>query len=199
MSDRERKAIKADFARKYAELHATSQLFKTTVETLRSRGWDTHATLWNTCIYLNLAAHDLSVLVEDLALESDDWRRRLVARNLAVVAYESTEDMQELLGKTFGGALHKLGVLPHFKSKLKDARKPLDLFWQEHQASLKQVRVTASAHRDHDGVAMLNTVESISIDDSLSIGLSLGKIQNELGVVLQSIIAETSKIVPPEM
>ncbi len=197
--DREAKTMKADFARKHAELLKNSKLFQTTVATLRNRGWTTHATLWNLCLYLNTAAHDLSILVEDLAFERDNWRRRLVARNLAVLAYESTEDMQALLGKTFRESLEKLGVLSRFETRLRDARKPLDAFWKEHQASLKQVRVTSVAHREHDGLAMLNTVESIDIDDSLSIGLALGKILNDLGAVLQAIINETSSIVPPEL
>lgn len=107
--------------------------------------------------------------------------------------------MQSLLGKTFREALEKLGVLPQFESRLQDARKPLDLFWKEHQASLKQVRVTSAAHRDHDGIAMLKAVESINIDDSLSIGLALGQILNDLGTVLQAIINATSSIVPPEV
>lgn len=197
--DRKTKQMKATFAQKHAELLATSEFLNSTVEELRARGWATHAMLWNTCLYLNMAAHDLSVLVEDLAFERDNWRRRLLARNLAVLAYESTEDIQFLLGKTFREALEKLGVLSQFELRLRDTRKPLDLFWKEHQASLKQVRVTSAAHRDHDGVAMLNTVKSISIDDSLSIGLALGQIFNDLGAVLQTVITETSSIVPPEL
>lgn len=82
--DREAKQMKANFVQKYAKVLTTSKLFKTTVEELRVRGWVTHAKLWNTCLYLNMAAHDLSILVEDLAFERDSWRRRLVARNLAV-------------------------------------------------------------------------------------------------------------------
>ena len=197
--DRKAKAMKADFKRKHAEILKTSKLFQTTVVTLRDRGWATHATLWNTCLYLNMAALDLSILVEELAFERDNWRRRLVARNLAVLAYEATEDMQALLGKTFREALDKLGVLSRFETRLRDARKPLDAFWKEHQTSLKQVRVTAAAHREHDGIAMLNTVENINIDDSLSTGLTLGKILNDLGAGLQTIINKTSSIVPPEL
>lgn len=197
--DREAKAMKTDFSRKHADLLRTSKLFQTTVATLRERKWTAHATLWNACLYLNMAAHDLSVLVEDLTFERDNWSRSFVARNLAVLAYESTEDMQALLGKKFREALEKLEVLSRFDTELRDARKPLDAFWKEHQASLKHVRNTAAAHREHDGIAMFNTVENINIDETLSIGFALGNILNDLGAVLQSITNETSQIAPPEL
>ncbi len=59
-------------------------------------------------------------------------------------------------------------------------------------------RTTAAAHLDQDGLAILATIEGIVIDDSLSIGLSLGNILDNLGAVLQRIIVQTSKIAPPE-
>ncbi len=197
--DREAAQLRVTFKQKHEKLIAATKLFKDTIERLRTQGYTTHATLWNACLYLNMAAHDLSILVEDLALERDYWRRRFNARHLALLAYETTEDLQTLLGKSFRDALNKLGVLSQFEQNLRDARKPLDGFWRQHQAALKQVRTTAAAHRDQDGMAVLNTIENINIDDSLGIGLSLGKILDDLGAVLQTIVVQTSKIAPPEL
>jgi hypothetical protein len=96
-----------------------------------------HAQLWNVGIYINIAAHDLSVLVMQLHFERDLWTRKQIARHVALAIYEITEDMTQLLGKKIRDPLETLGLLSKFDSELRRVREPLDKFWKQHQGKLK--------------------------------------------------------------
>jgi hypothetical protein len=108
--EQKRPELERTFAQKHDELVAATELFSQTLKTLKSRGWDTHAELWNTGIYLNIAAHDLSVLVMQLHFERDAWTRRQIARHVVLTIYEVTEDMTQLLGKRIRQPLETLGL-----------------------------------------------------------------------------------------
>jgi hypothetical protein len=194
--DRERKSIQADFAKKHEELRKTSELMKATIKHCRLNNFNSHAAVWNVALHVNLVAHDLSVLVEDLAFERDNWKRRLAARHVALVCYEAAEDMQELTAKTLRSALDHIGVLAEFEATLNEARKPLISFWNEHKPELKAIRIKSAAHRDLDAVEVMETVENIDIDVIFGIGFSLGKILIALGEAMKPILDKTTSVNP---
>lgn len=78
--DQNQPELERTFAKKHGELIAATEVFRHTLETCKSRGWDVHAQLWNVGIYINIAAHDLSVLVMQLHFERDLWTRKQIAR-----------------------------------------------------------------------------------------------------------------------
>ncbi len=84
------------------------------------------------------------------------------------------------------------------ETQLRDARRPLDLFWKQHQADLQHVRTVAAGHRDHDGLAILRVTENINIDTSLVVSSSLGQILDDIAAVLQAIVVQTASLAPPE-
>src|SRR5207249_4983942 len=96
----------------------------------KHRGWDTHAQLWSIGTYINIAAHDLSVLVRQLYFERDSWTRRQIARHVILTIYEVIEDMTQLLGKRTREPLDALGLLSQFDADLRRVRQPLDRFWK---------------------------------------------------------------------
>lgn len=162
--DQEHDELERTFAEKHQQLLATTTVLKETLTELYGRGWNTHAQLWNVCLHINLAAHDLSVMVWQLFAERDIWARKLAARHVALLVFEITEDFTQLLGGPFREALHMLGTLKRFEPDLRSARKPLDSFRQVRSSELNRVRNIAAAHRDHDGLRLLNTIESIDIE-----------------------------------
>jgi hypothetical protein len=197
--NKERKNLERTFATKHATLQATTEVFKNALFNAKNKGWKTHAALWNAGIYVNLAAHDLSVLVEQLAFERDVWARRLIARHVALLVYEITEDLRELLGKRLRDPLATLGLLATYDVSLRRAREPLDRFWDQKRSELQRVRVTTAAHRDLDGLAILETVEAIDVHHMIKVGMDLGQILNEIGAMLQKILTASSNIAPPEL
>lgn len=153
--DQHANELKQTFGQKHRELARTTDLFGQTVESCGKKGWATHQQLWNIGLYVNVAAHDLSILVQQVALERDPWARRLSSRHVILVMYEVTEDMTQLLGRRLREALSRLGLLDGKDAALRNIRAPLDRFWSEHSRSLNEVRRAIAAHRDLDGLRLL--------------------------------------------
>ncbi len=197
--EQKRSELERTFAQKHDQLIAATELFSQTLKTCKDRGWDTHAELWNSGIYLNIAAHDLSILVMQLHFERDAWTRRQIARHVVLTIYEVTDDITQLLGKKIREPLEALGLLLRFYADLRRVRQPLDRFWKQHQEKLSDVRCMSAAHHDLDGLSLLESIESINMLEVAELGLEVGRILNDIGSVLQSIINECSKVTPPEI
>lgn len=197
--DQNRDGLAQTFIEKHEKLIATTELFKRTLESCKIKGWNTHTELWNIGIYINIAAHDLSVLVLQLHFERDIWARRQIARHVALTIYEAAEDMTQLLGKKIREPLSNLNLLSQFDAKLRTARQPLDHFWKEHQSWLSDVRCMSAAHRDLDGLVLLEAIETLDIVQVAQLGLAFGLMLNGVGVVVQQILDESSNIRPPEL
>ena len=148
---------------------------------------------------MNIAAHDLSVLVMQLHFEREPWTRRQIARHVVLTIYEVIEDMTQLLGKRVRAPLDTLGLLSKYDADLRRVRQPLDRFWKQHQQKLSDVRCMSTAHRELDGLSLLETIESINILEIAELGFEVGRILNDIGGVVQSIIEEGATIPPPEM
>ncbi|MEP0914043.1 hypothetical protein NDI45_24340 [Leptolyngbya sp. GB1-A1] len=197
--DQDRAELERTFAEKHNQLIATTEVFRQALEVCRNRGWDIHSQLWNVGIYMNIAAHDLSVLVMQLHFERDSWTRRQIARHIVLTIYEVTKDMTQLLGKKIRKPLETLGLLPKFDSDLRRVRQPLDKFWEQHQKKLSDVRCMSAAHRDLDGLSLLESIKSINMLEVAQLGSEAGRILNDIGRVVQSILNECSTIPLPEM
>jgi hypothetical protein len=149
--------------------------------------------------FLNIAAHDVSILLLQIAKERESWERKLIARHLALVVYETAEDMTQLLGKPLRDAVQKLGLLDKLDRELRYARQPLDDFWRVNAPFLKSLRTSSAAHRDHDGVALFELIDAIDVDRIFKIVLSFADIQNQLGTKLQVLLNRSAEVLPPEI
>jgi len=126
--EKERDKFDELFGKKHKTMSDTSRVFYDSISGFRRRGWDTHAEVWNVAFFLNMAAHDVWVLVAQLASEHEPWTRKLAARHLALAALETVEDMTHLLGKPIRDPLEKLGLLNILDQQLRQARQPLDSY-----------------------------------------------------------------------
>ncbi len=194
--DSEAKSLRRTFSKKHQEMARITNLLRETVGRLQAQGLANHEPLWNTCLYLNLASHDLSILVQELSLQRDEWHRKLVARHLALLIYETTEDIRALLGKTFKNALQSLGLLERYEAELHSVRKPLGGFWDNQQKALKQIRIASVAHREHDALATLSVIESIDVHELLELGIGFNTILNGIASSLSRIVSASSQVAP---
>jgi len=186
------------FAARHEEILSVTYKVKETISMLRDRGWNTHADLWNICLYTNLVAHDLSVLVLEIYVGQDYWARNLAARNAALLMFESVKGLTQQLGKPIRDVLKGLGILAAVDLRLRATRAPLDTFRSTHLAQLKAIRNVAAAHRVRDGSLLLAEIESIDLEQVGSLAMEMGGILNDMGTQLQLLINETSVLAPPE-
>ena len=197
--EQNRRQLQQTFTHKHNELISATEVFKHTLTMCKDRGWKTHAELWNLGIYINIAAHDLSVLVMQLHFEREVWVRKQIARHVVLAIYEIAEDMTQLLGGRMRKALESLTLLSRFNADLRAARQPLDHFWKQHQKKLSDLRCKSAAHRELDGLALLESIESIDVLEIAKRGLEMGQILDDIATVVQAIIEKCSTIPPPEM
>lgn len=113
--------------------------FQKNILILSCRGWTTHEQLWNAGLYINVVSHDLSIVVHDIIRERDDWKRKYLARALALILYEIAKDIPDVLGKNFQAAMKTLSVPKDMKEKLNSEKKKFSKFWDEHRELLKEI------------------------------------------------------------
>jgi len=195
----QKRQLRKLFTARNKEMAKCTQAMRDTISMLDRRGWGTHRAVWNACLYVNVVSHDLSLIVEDLTHELDEWKRRFHARALALLLYEIAEDIPTVLGRKFQRALGALDVPDEMRTGIRSASKQVSEFWDEHHLLLKEIRTTAAAHRDHETMKMLDVIDNIDLFELHSLGLNLGNLLLELGASAQPMLTFTANKKPPEM
>ncbi len=195
----EREDLTHNFEKRHAEIERTNKLMISTIKDIRSRGWATHLAIWEPTLFLNTAAYDLSITLYDLVYEKNEWKRRLIARNLSTLLFESAEDLTAIFGKPFRESVAQLAVPYSLLNAFETEHKKLRVFWNNHAKMLKSIRTICGAHRDHDAVLMHETIESLDLLTMLRITIELGGLLNCIGPALQAIVTQASSVCPPEL
>lgn len=192
-------ALAETFAARHLALAQCGEEMRRTTADIRTRGWKTHEAVWNPCLFLNTVAYDLSILVHDLAYEREDWKRRFIARSLALVLYEVAEDIPAVFGRSFRDSLGTLGVQESMAAAVTVATKRIAQFWNQHSVLLRDIRIISAAHREHDAITLLETIERIDVFALLGLGLDLAHHLNKLGSASQAVVTYTASVRPPEL
>lgn len=199
LAEKEQKALSLAFEKRHVTIAACGDVMKTTICALRDRGWQTHEPIWNAALFLNTVSYDLSIGVVELVYERDVWKRRLIARSLALLLFEIGEDIPAVFGKNFREASTALGVSDNQLNAVSAETKKVSAFWNENRTLLKEIRTIAAAHRDHDAIALHKSIDSMDLFGLLGLGIKLGSMMNTLGAATQPIINFTSAVEPPEL
>jgi len=195
----EQAALTDSFAKRHKVIAETNDIMLATASECRRRNWKIHTAIWNPCLFLNTVAFDLSYLAYELAYEEDQWKRGLTARHLATLLFEIAEDLPQVFGKDFNKALDALAVGSDLRDSFRSQLKSVSKFWANHREELKQIRTVCGAHRDHDAILLLQTIDQIDLFKILQLGISLDATLNKVGPAAQAIIAYTSTVQPPEL
>ncbi|MEO0453973.1 MAG: hypothetical protein AAFY98_07530 [Verrucomicrobiota bacterium] len=129
--------IVQNFADRHEVIKKCGESMKEAIREVRSRGWQTHEKVWNACLFVNTISYDLSHKVYALVYERDDWKRRLAARELAVLIYEAGEDIPTVFGKNFRSSCATLGISKALTSALDKDLKRVSNLWNENRSILK--------------------------------------------------------------
>lgn len=199
LADSEQKKLRQTFVERHRKLAQSGESLRSSITTIRSRGWTTHDRLWSPCLFLNTASHDHSILVYDLAYERDDWKRRFVARLLALVTYEIGEDLPTVFGRDFRASAAILNVPDELVNNLSAATKLISAHWHQSKTVLQEIRVIAAAHRDHDPIRLHDTIDRIDMFELLAQSIDFGCHLVSLGEVSQQIVTFASSVTPPEL
>ncbi len=115
----------------------------------------------NISLYTLILDQDIAMMTADMVLAVGKPRRVFVARHLAVLLYEASQDFPDLLGREYREGLRTLAIPDTYFDELKEASKQLNRFKDEHREFLRRIRNLIGAHRDKDAITQLETMEML--------------------------------------
>ncbi len=119
--------------------------------------------IFNVSLFMLTVEYDVSSLKFMILFQMDNWNKKYLSRQLAVLMYEATDDFLELLGKDYREMIKNLSNGETLLQMLNDIIKGLNEFKKKHRLILHEIRNYCGAHRDKNGykqLALINSVES---------------------------------------
>jgi len=151
-----------------------------------------HKVIFNVALYLLLLDQDLEDFTDTIIEVRGNRKRILIARHEAILLYEASEDMRQLLGREFRKAIRALGVSAYQSSKLNQAASRLNEYWLSNREFLSNIRNVLAAHREQDAIHYLENLELIKPLDVMKRAADLTECMEELAGALVKIILEAS-------
>jgi hypothetical protein len=134
----------------------------------------------NVSLYVLILDQDISMLTADMVLAVGQQRRIFIARNLAVLLYEASQDLPDLLGRDYRESLRTLAISNEWFDELNEASKKLNRFKDEHREFLGRIRNLIGAHRDKDAITQLEVMETLEPLDVMHLAVKLQEPLNQL-------------------
>ena len=145
-------------------LAVTAELIKTLkkqCEDAHQYEFKSHAIAYNAALFMVLVEQDLSAYSTALYYANTKWHQHFAARGMAVLLYETAEDIPEVLGKEYRQALRDLGLGDSWLQSLNKSTTGFNAFKTEHASFLKTVRNYVGAHKDKNALAQLAVLETL--------------------------------------
>jgi len=117
--------------------------------------------IYNAGLFVALLNRDMTTYNESIFLARSKWHRQFHARNLAVLLYETAEDLPQLLGKNYRACLTDLELGQDWLDALGEITSQIVQFKSSHSVFLKDVRNYVGAHREHNSIAQLTMLDSL--------------------------------------
>lgn len=125
--------------------------------------------IFNVSLFTLTIEYDISSLKFLIAFQMDQWNKQLLCRQLAVILYESTEDLLELLGKDLRLLINKLPASDELSKELKKRTKEINKFKTANMLFLQEIRNYCGAHRDKEAYKQLMIINNINSDNLLGL------------------------------
>jgi hypothetical protein len=117
--------------------------------------------LHDTTLYLLLLSLDHSVLLYDLAVERNDFRKSVYSKHLILLFSEFFDDFPVLLGSKVRAAVQTLPHSSDHLAALDKIYKGLRSYRKAHEKEFYRIRNIVAAHRDLNAELQLSALESI--------------------------------------
>lgn len=153
----------------FTESKRISQLEKT-IESIREqhnnakeKRMEHYERIYNVSLYLLIFEYDIAILKNDALFSIREWKKRYIARQLAILLYEASQDIPNLLGKDFRNSLHELDITDDEIKTFNAVTKKLNGFKNDHRIFLQNLRNFAGAHRDNDAALQLKIIIEVEL------------------------------------
>ena len=128
--------------------------------------------LANLAQFIAICSLDISTMTRHILLPIRSWKRTLHARHLALALFELSDDMPQLLGKSVRAIIARCSCPEQYLHDLDVCRHNLSELMCKHTESLLDVRRITAAHRDHDAMVLLKTIDNVNVDKMMDLAHS---------------------------
>lgn len=184
----DRATFETNFNEIIQKVETTLNLFTDTINLVNHHKLEKNKVFWNTARYINIVSLDLKILAKHQAFAETEWEKRLFARQVSLLIYESLDDILSMLGNEFKIIGNDYKEDYSFSEQLNEIRSKLNSFKSNHYEKIKAHRNNSIAHRDKDTSKQLQHIYSISWLDSVNMSSEFDKILNEIGMFLEIIM-----------
>lgn len=125
--------------------------------------------IFNVSLFTLTIEYDISALKFMILFQMDKWNQQLLCRQLAVILYESSEDLLELLGKDLRLLINKLPESDKLSKELRRQTKEISKFQNTNMKFLQEVRNYCGAHRDKEAYKQLAIINNLETDNLLEL------------------------------
>ncbi len=160
---------------------------RSNLERLKSFNADNHRAIFNVAMYLLLLDQDLADFTDDIINATGERKRVFIAKYEAILIYEASEDIKQLLGKEFRQALIGLQISEVQSQKFKEASSKLNEFWHTNREYLKSTRNMLAAHRHHNTLEYIETLDQLKPIAIMKLAADLSECINQFSSVLTDI------------
>lgn len=128
-----------------------------TLATCRTCGQSMSASALNMTLYVSVLEMDMCHLLGRLWTVQDLWERKLICRHLALAIVEGIEDLAELNGQ----CINQQSEDSILRKEQKRVSRLLNELKRKHDRKLRELRVTATAHREKDAIVLVRVIHDM--------------------------------------
>ncbi len=145
------------------QLESTIKTIRTQHASAGQRGLKKFQCIHNIGLYLLVFEYDMAILKNDALFSIRPWKKSFVARQIAVLLYEASQDIPHLLGKDFRASLEAIEIDKKEWAQFNALNKQFHAFGEKHRKTLKKLRNYVGAHRDNDAALQLSIIEDVDL------------------------------------
>lgn len=127
--------------------------------------------IYNVGLFIVLLEQDISAYSEAMFFARSEWHRHFFARGLAVLLFEGSKDVPQLLGKEYRQWLKSLDLGDDWFEKLNEIGSSISQFRKSHSAFLSEIRNLVGAHREKNASKQLDVMDKFNSIDIYKLGV----------------------------
>ena len=156
------KHLIAEFVR-INQLEKTIESIRNQHKNAKDKGMEHYERIYNVSLYLLIFEYDIAILRNDALFSIRRWKKGFVARQMAILLYEASQDIPNLLGKEFRISLQEIGATDDELKEFNTVTKAINKFKNDHRDMLQKLRNFAGAHRDKEAALQLKIIEEVDL------------------------------------
>lgn len=145
------------------ELEKTIATIREQHKNSKEKGMEHYERVYNASLYVLILEYDITILKNDALFSIRKWKKSFVARQIAMLLYEASNDLPSILGKEFRKSLNEIRVTDEELKKFNSVTKAINKFKNDHRNILQKLRNYVGAHRDNNAATQLQIIEEVDL------------------------------------